>query len=370
MSGILDQVITSKHLSKLSDFDPHQTLENILTALSEREQEIIKMRHGLSGSEKKTLEDIGKQYSVTRERIRQIENTSLKKINKSFNQTILKEIEDIANSTLSEHGGLMSEENLVDELLSIPGSSKENEAAIKFILNQLLDHRFYFVKDSKHYNGFWKTPEANTDLFHETIDNLRSLVDTHGEPLPLDDLINKTQEAEFYISNDNLTDRVVINFINVTKKLKSNPYEEWGLIEWANITPRRMNDKIYLVLQKKGKPMHFTDIADTINQRGFDHRKAYPATIHNELILDKKYVLVGRGIYALKEWGYKPGVVSDVIADILKDSNKALSKKEIIEAVLAKRMIKETTISLALMNKDLFTKDEKGRYSIKVEPSE
>ena len=365
MSGILDQVITSKHLSKLSDFDPHQTLVNILTALSEREQEIIKMRHGLSGSEKKTLEDIGKQYNVTRERIRQIENTSLKKINKNFNQTILKEIEDIANATLSEHGGLMSEYNLISELLAIPGDSEENKAAIRFILNELLNHRFYFVKESKEHNGFWKTPEANIDLFNNTIDNIRDLVDTNGDALILDELINKIEATEFYSNNEDLTDRVVINFIAVTKKLKSNPYEEWGLVEWSNITPRRMNDKIYLVLKKKTKPMHFTDIADTINQMSFDHRKAYPATIHNELILDKKYVLVGRGIYALKEWGYKPGVVADVIADILKESDRALSKKEITEAVLEKRMIKKTTITLALMNKDRFARDEKGRYLLK-----
>jgi hypothetical protein len=364
MSGILDQVITSKHLSKLSDFDPHQTLANILTALSEREQEIIKMRHGLSGSEKKTLEDIGKQYEVTRERIRQIENTSLKKINKSFNQTILKEIEDIANATLSEYGGLMSEDSLINELLSMPGSSEENKSAIKFILNQLLSHRFYFVKDSKKHNGFWKTPEANIDLFNDTIDSLCSLIDDHGDALNLEELMNKVEGSEFYSNNDALTDRVIVNFIGVTKKLKSNPYEEWGLVEWPNITPRRMNDKIYLVLKKKTKPMHFTDIADTINQMAFDHRKAYPATIHNELILDKKYVLVGRGIYALKEWGYKPGVVADVIADILRNSDNPLNKKQITEAVLEKRMIKETTITLALMNKDRFARDEKGRYSL------
>ena len=367
MTGILDQVITSKHLSKLSDFDPHQTLVNILTALSEREQEIIKMRHGLSGSEKKTLEDIGKKYNVTRERIRQIENTSLKKINKNFNQTILKEIEDIANATLSEHGGLMSEINLIAELLAIPGDSEENRAAIRFILNELLSHRFYFVKEAKHHHGFWKTPEANVDLFHDTIDNIRNLIDSHGDTLTLDELINKIETTDFYTSNDDLTDKVVINFISVSKKLKSNPYEEWGLVEWSNITPRRMNDKIYLVLKKKGKPMHFTDIADTINQMSFDHRKAYPATIHNELILDKKYVLVGRGIYALKEWGYKPGVVADVIADILKENGRAMSKKEITEAVLEKRMIKKTTITLALMNKDRFIRDEKGRYALKTE---
>lgn len=366
MDSILDQVITSKHQEKLADFDPHQTLHNILTALSEREQEIIKLRHGLSGYTKKTLEDIGKQYNVTRERIRQIENTSLKKINKNFNQTLLKEIEDIANATLAEHGGMMAEENMIIELLSVSGDNERNRSAIAFILNQLLKNRFYFVKETKHYHNYWKTPEASVDVFELTVENIRNLISSHGEPISIDLLFKKVAQAEFYATNDELTDKVIFNFINITKKIKSNPYEEWGLAEWSNITPRRMNDKIYLVLKKNSKPMHFTEIAETINKMLFDHRKAYPATIHNELILDDKYVLVGRGIYALKEWGYKPGVVSDVIVDILKNADRPLSKKEIINQVLDKRLIKETTITLALMNKDVFARDEKGRYFLKV----
>lgn len=365
MDSILDQVISSKHLSKLADFNPHQNLVNILAALSEREQEIIKLRHGLAGYDKKTLEDIGKQYKVTRERIRQIENSSLKKINKNFNQTILKEIENIANATLSEHGGMMSENDLIRELLALPGDSQDNKAAICFVLNQLLNDRFYFVKESKHYYNYWKTPESSVQLFEETIDQIRSLLDKHGEPILLDDLINKVSNEEFYTSNDKLTDKVIVNFINITKKLEANPYDEWGLVEWPDIRPRRMNDKIYLVLKKADKPMHFTEIADTINKMQFDHRQAYPATIHNELILDDKYVLVGRGIYALKEWGYKPGVVSDVIADVLLENDRPMSKKEIIKEVLDKRLIKETTITLALMNRDRFGKDEKGRYFLK-----
>jgi len=365
MDSILDQVITSKHQEKLADFDPHQTLHNILAALSEREQEIIKLRHGLSGYGKKTLEDIGKQYNVTRERIRQIENTSLKKINKSFNQTLLKEIEDIANATLAEHGGMMDEENMIIELLSISGDNEKNRSAISFILNQLLKNRFYFVKETKHYNNYWKTPEASVDIFEMTVENIRNLIATHGEPINIELLFKKVASADFYASNDDLTEKVIFNFINITKKIKSNPYDEWGLAEWPNITPRRMNDKIYLVLKKNGKPMHFTEIADTINKMSFDHRQAYPATIHNELILDDKYVLVGRGIYALKEWGYKPGVVSDVIVDILKTADRPLSKKEIVSQVLNKRLIKETTITLALMNKEVFARDEKGRYFLK-----
>ncbi|PLX25191.1 hypothetical protein C0580_03120 [Candidatus Parcubacteria bacterium] len=365
MESILDKVMTSKHMDNLKNFNPHEILERILEALAEREQEIIRMRHGLAGYEKKTLEDIGRKYNVTRERVRQIENSSLKKITKNFDQTYLKQVEDIANGILSEHGGMMSEENLTKELLIIPGDNEENRAAIRFVLNQLLKHRFHFVKETPHYYNFWKTPEASVDFLLETIKEIRQLVKDYDDTLMLEELLGKVQSTDFYSQNDELSDKVVVNFIDITKKLEANPYQEWGLIEWPAIRPKRMNDKIYLVLQKENKPMHFTEIADTINKMRFDHRKAYPATIHNELILDKKYVLIGRGIYALKEWGYKPGVVSDVIEEILSKADKPLTKKEIIEEVLNKRLIKETTITLALMNKNKFARDEKGRYMLK-----
>ncbi|MBT7552998.1 hypothetical protein HN670_00845 [bacterium] len=365
MGSILDQVMTAQQLSHLSEFNPAQTVERILEVLSEREQEILKMRHGLAGFKKKTLEEIGRQYSITRERVRQIENSALKKIIKNFDQNFLKQIEDIANAILNEHGGMMSEENLIKELLVVPGATAENKAAINFVLNQLLNHRFHFVKESKKVYSFWKTPEASIDFFDKVIDDIRQLIHEHKDTVILEDLIKKITQANFFSSNDDLNDKMVVNFLDITKKIENNPYEEWGLAEWPSITPKRMNDKIYIVLRKESKPLHFTEIAETINKMEFDQRKAYPATIHNELILDKKYVLVGRGIYALKEWGYKPGVVADVIAEILNEIGRPMSKKEIIAAVLDKRLIKETTIALALMNKDRFARDEKGRYLLK-----
>lgn len=362
MSSILEQVIAAKNLSKLSTFNPYEILESILTSLSEREQEVIRLRHGLSGKEKTTLEEIGRKHNITRERVRQIENSSLKKITKNFDATYLKEIEDIANAVLAEHGGLMTEDNLIKELLMLPGDNSDNRAAIRFVLSQLLKNRFHFNKESKHTYDFWQTPEASLEFFEATVEAICKIIENHGEPLTLENLMNKIQAAAFFASNDDLNDKTVVNFIYITKKLKSNPYQEWGLAHWPNISPRRMNDKIYLILQKEGKPLHFTEIANSINKMQFDSRQAYPATIHNELILDDKYVLVGRGIYALKEWGYKPGVVSDVITDILKEAGRPMTKKEIIEAVMKARMIKKTTIVLALMNKNRFQRDEKGRY--------
>ena len=52
----------------------------VLGELSEREQEIVRLRFGLDGGQAKTLEEVGKEFGVTRERIRQIEAKTLAKL--------------------------------------------------------------------------------------------------------------------------------------------------------------------------------------------------------------------------------------------------------------------------------------------------
>jgi RNA polymerase primary sigma factor len=57
-----------------------ENVHKALLALPEREREVIEMRFGLTGGEARTLEEVGRAFGVTRERIRQIENNTLKKL--------------------------------------------------------------------------------------------------------------------------------------------------------------------------------------------------------------------------------------------------------------------------------------------------
>ncbi|MEA2350752.1 MAG: polymerase primary sigma factor [Thermoleophilaceae bacterium] len=92
----LEKPIGEEEDSELGDFVEDETadspfelaIENLrrenvrkaLDALPEREREVIEMRFGLKGHEARTLEEVGRAFGVTRERIRQIENTTLKKL--------------------------------------------------------------------------------------------------------------------------------------------------------------------------------------------------------------------------------------------------------------------------------------------------
>jgi len=57
-----------------------ETLKRILCALSPRERRVLELRYGLDGQHPRTLDEVGRTFNVTRERVRQIENQSLKKL--------------------------------------------------------------------------------------------------------------------------------------------------------------------------------------------------------------------------------------------------------------------------------------------------
>jgi len=105
--------------------------------------------------------------------------------------------------------------------------------------------------------------------------------------------------------------------------------------------------------------MHFTEVAKAI-AKYFDKR-AHTATTHNELIKDKRFVLVGRGLYALTEWGYSAGIVREVITEILK-KHGPLTKEEIIERVLRERYVKPNTIVVNLQNPAYFKRTPEGKF--------
>ena len=150
---------------------------------------------------------------------------------------------------------------------------------------------------------------------------------------------------------------------SLSKKL-ANLKDVWGLAKWPTVNPKNIRDKIYVILAGNGKPMHFSDISKAIKESDFKRRNVTTQAIHNELIKDKRFVLIGRGIYALDSWGYSKGTVSDIIADILRKAGEPLHRDEIVKRVLKSRQVKETTILLNLQSKAMFKRVAKATYTI------
>ncbi|MGB0757627.1 MAG: sigma factor-like helix-turn-helix DNA-binding protein [Patescibacteria group bacterium] len=362
--SILDKIIDQEHKTRQHSFDPESMLAEMLSILDDREREVIELRYGLVDGEKHTLEDIGKRFSITRERVRQIESSAIGKLKESeiftnHAEVLVAIIEDL----LENLGGLVAEERLLDKLVDMTASERA-EAIIRFFMQKLLHDHFVQLKKSERMLKAWALQSTSVSKYEKLLNIVEQLLEELDDIIATDDLHGKVRAHSDVQDEEHVEEHVFENMLHLSSNIEHNPFGHWGYKHWPLIKPKRMNDKIYLVLKNHGKPLHFTDIAEKINETQFDHKKAHPATVHNELILDNdRYVLIGRGIYALKEWGYKAGVVTDIIEDVLRKQGP-LSKDEIIEEVLKQRMVKKSTIALMLTNKDLFAKTADGQYEL------
>lgn len=380
-TSILDRVLQSQDQIDRHTSNPLEVVSQLLKLLSTRESDILRMRFGIDGNKHKTLELIGQQYRITRERVRQIERQSVERLKemKEF-ETIAGALTNVIIHQLKIHGYIRRKDRLLNELLASTGDTPSNRNSLSFLVEHLLSNHIESVEDETIHPA-WKVRGAALDLFHELVAYLTAFFEQRSTPLATQELILHIRQSDYYQNRnadlqnlilfashgesiEEMIERILHSYLELSTHLQQNPFGEWGLVSWQSVRPKRMGDKIYLVLKKHGEPLHFTDIATHINQTKFDHKKAHPPTVHNELILDKRFVLVGRGIYALKEWGYEPGVVADVITSILERARTPLTREEIIDAVAEQRMVKKGTILLALTNKNRFTRTPDNRYTI------
>lgn len=362
--SILDKVISSKEERAQDEFNPLELIANFLKELSAKEADVIRRRFGLNGAPSETLENIGQSYNVTRERIRQIESLAVKKMKelKDFDKIIASEKEVIDN-IFKRSGNLVSEEMILDKLIQLTDESRQAKMSILFILSQLLVNKYERVGEDEEVRVCWKEKGTTWDFWRKSVDELIRIISEHSKPIELSPLMTKFFKAQLYKDNeDKLDEEIVAAYLGISKKVAQNPFAEYGLASWGTVAPRRMNDRIYLILKKEGNPMHFVDIAKRITE--VFKKKAYPPTVHNELILNDEYVLVGRGIYALSEWGYRPGIVLEVLVNILKKEERPMTRQELVDAVLKQRIVKKNTIHLALTNKEKFKKQPGGKYEL------
>ena len=372
-NNILDKVIQSQQQNRKIELNPRELISSFFKDLSAREKEVISARYGLDSMKGRTLEAIGKRYNITRERVRQIENSALKKMLKVKGKTDkIKNLIALVVPYIRKGGYLRREESLLDDLLTDSHEKEIDKNRLRFVFKYFLSDYIEPV-EIVYTEPAWKLKEKNLEHYELVIENVKKLLEEKSEPLLM-------QEIKSWLSKEMVDDKVkkimdeledwgeaLNSYLEVSKHFGKNLFDKWGLINWRSVQPKRMRDKVYLILQKYRKPMHFKIIAQRINDEKFDNKVAHPATIHNELILDERFVLIGRGIYALKEWGYQPGVILDVIKQILREAGQPLSKAEITQAVLKQRMVKPGSVNLALSDKKSFNLLPDGRYSLRAE---
>ena len=335
-------------------------LNNLVEVLPKRQKDIIVQRFGLDKGKAKTLAALGEKYGVTRERIRQIEAAALHTLSKnSSQQKEFKNIYEKAVLHIETLGGVRRADVLVSDLKFVLKDESVDSSIIELLFS--IFKKPMFFAENKEYYPFWYISADSLKQNKEFIAKVAKMLKGKKEEI----LSKKKFDELFYqvVKSHSIADAVAANFILNSKKFAVNPYGDFGLVEWPEIAPKTVRDKSYLVLKKKVSPLHFRDIAQEINQIKFDTKKAHPQTVHNELIRDSRFVLVGRGLYALKEHGYEPGTAREVLSKILK-KNGPSSFDKIVKLVSEQRVLKHNTILLNLQNKKYFKKIDGGLYHI------
>ena len=335
----------------------------LLAPLSAKQKLVISSRFGISGGKPQTLEAIGKTLGITRERVRQIESGALDNLQKSQKGLEANATISLINEIVAAKGGIVRADTLVREVASQhPENAKENGDKEK---NQLIELVFPVaglkkVKGNRELHDSWADKNFNSKKFQEVVDVVERFFEDNKKLHSGEDLVKKLEYTELLKKNPDIAPGQVLNFLEVSKKFDKNVFGNWGKAKWPLVRPRGVREKATLVLLNQKKPLHFREISRLIENFGLSRKKVHSQTVHNELIRDKRFVLVGRGTYALREWGYEEGTVKDVIVSLLKSAGGFLSKENIISEVLGKRKVKKATIAVNLADKNTFSKKADG----------
>lgn len=335
--------------------DIEKLVKQILDSIDrEREREIVSRRYGLY-DRKETLEQIGELLGITRERVRQLEKATMTRLRVNAEAGELKGLVEFEAEIIPviEKLGHVSRISKLSDTLTSSTSTKIEQSRLSFICE--LCPKLSVISDNDHF--FQSVAITNSHDVNKVTQQVNKIIDALkkiGEPVDAKTLQEHTKHKE----------PLHIEALSSTSKNLATLHGKWGLIKWPTVNPKNIRDKIYVILQQHGKHMHFSEISDAIKGSDFKRKDVTTQAIHNELIKDKRFVLIGRGIYALKEWGYKKGTVADIITEVLKSAGEPLHRDEIVKRVLKSRYVKETTILLNLQGKKQFKRVSKATYAL------
>jgi predicted DCC family thiol-disulfide oxidoreductase YuxK len=332
-----------------------ELVNSILESIDrEREREIISRRYGLF-DRKETLEQIGELLGITRERVRQLEKSVISRLRATAEAGEMMQLNDFEATLLETLDTLGSVARISDlsNQLTQQQSNKIEQARLAFIA-ELCPKVDVISENDNFYQSVVITQKHTAKVVQTQADAIIKAIKKLGEPATIAVVAQQISDK----------DARHVQAVASTSKQLATLNDKWGLVKWPTVNPKNIRDKIYVILQQNGKHMHFNEIASAIKDSDFKRKNVTTQAIHNELIKDKRFVLIGRGIYALTEWGYKKGTVADIITHVLKEANEPLHRDEIVKRVLKSRYVKETTILLNLQGKTQFKRVAKATYAL------
>jgi len=253
----------------------------------------------------------------------------------------------------------MSEDDLVSDVLKhIQGGAEIDGAVLR--LSFSIDNEMQRGSKSHTFRPFWRLESLAMQDIQLIVNSVVKISKKRRSCMQTEEIVSAIQSLNLFEGRVPSAE-LIKSCLTVDERLREIA-DGWGLTEWRFVKPRSIRDKVEIILKKFGEPLHFMDIANKIREADFDHKNVTVQAVHNELIRYPQFVLVGRGLYALKEWGYEPGTVADVIEKILTEKGP-LSKRDIIAEVAKQRTVKVGTISLNLQKMPYFKRVGRAVYA-------
>ena len=330
-------------------------IEHVLGLLTDKEKMVIMRRYAIGQPHKDTLDKIGMEYNITRERVRQVQDVALRKLLRLASEPNMARIHDIAHKTIMAEGGILFEEHLLSLMVKqiATGKEKIDLNALKLAL-QVSDK---ISKQDKHpqFKPFWTTKDVSMVEMRE----LAKRITEYMKKMELTPQTLESIQEELGMQYD-------------TKKIEKILYimpeviyvdGGWTLRTNRMLNPKSIKDKIITTLKTKGEPMHFSEIIRLVMENFPMIRSVTPQAVHNELIRHQDFNLVGRGMYGLADWDLASGTVCDVIIQTILDNGEPMKRQDIIDAVMDKRPVRSGTISLNLQKHPFFVRTGRAVYS-------
>jgi hypothetical protein len=336
-----------------SELNVEGVVKDILETIErEREREIISRRFGLF-DRRETLEQIGELLGITRERVRQLEKAVITRLKAAAERDLphIKDVERTLGAHLNDMGKVARISDITGRVTKL--NTKTDQARVAFLAN--LSPGIAVIDDNDHFfHAVGLAADHTEKNIRDHVGRIIEAISGIGQPTDINTIAEKVGNSD--VKHTQALAGISKNIATLNGR--------WGLVKWPMVNPKNIRDKIYVILHDNGKPMHFNEISEAIKGSNLRRKDVTTQAIHNELIKDPRFVLIGRGIYALKEWGYKKGTVADVIAEVLRKEGGPLHRDEIVRRVLKSRQVKETTILLNLQGKPQFKRVAKATYAL------
>jgi ferritin len=338
-------------------------IQQLFQVLNPKEKKVIMGRYGFDiKSSKRTLESIGEDLSITRERVRQIQKAAIKKLQRVIHSNKLHATMEFIEHYIKENDYFVSEENLIKDLSQkIKPEIKNIDSLIVLLAD--IHNEITKIKKTKKISKAWsiKLKLSQKDINTIIKAGVKILKAEKKALTPIHYLTEVQNELKN--QKDGVYSRSTLAKVYSATTVIRKVQEGYGLTQWRSIKPKSIKDKSIIVFKRQNKPLHFSQVCDLIHDASFDEKRVTLQAVHNELIRYEEFVLIGRGIYALQEWGFKTGTVKDIIHEVLAE-NGPLSKAKIIEEVLKERKVKVGTISLNLQKHPEFKRVGRAVYSL------